>query len=257
MLRELTQDELAGALDAVASEALDAAAPSGPPIDALKLAQALALTVAWDDRQSGRGRVVRLGQYAGPQSRGSILLRHDPRPERLQWAIAHEIGELFAARVFARLAIDPREAPSGSRENVANQLAGRLLLPADRFQEAGTACGWDLFALKQQFSTASHELIARRMLDLPYSIAITIFDNDRRTFRRGNLPGRLPPLLPLERAAWRTARETGQAVAEADHLCRVQAWPVHEPEWKREILRTEWSAAEDNQASEAWLQDAE
>jgi hypothetical protein len=31
-------------------------------------------------------------------------------------------------------------------------------------------------------------------------------------------------------------------------LCRVQAWPVHEPGWKREILRSEWHALDDEQA---------
>ncbi len=114
--------------------------------------------------------------------------------------MAHEIGELFADRVFDELGVDPREAPSGARETVANQLAGRLLLPREWFGEAGAECGWDLFELKERFATASHELIARRMLDFPPSIGITIFDNGRRTFRRGNLPNRMPPLVPLERS---------------------------------------------------------
>ena len=28
-------------------------------------------------------------------------------------------------------------------------------------------------------------------------------------------------------------------VVEVDHQARVQAWPVHEPDWKREIIRCE------------------
>jgi predicted transcriptional regulator len=242
MLPELTQDEYSLALDSVAGEAIAALGDGDLPIDALALARALGLTVAWDDRQQGRGRVVRLRELAGTQSRGSILLRPDPRPERLQWAVAHEIGEICAVAVFGRLGVDPREAPPAARENVANQLAGRLLLPRERFAEAGKCCGWDLLALKARFSTASHELIARRMLDFPTPIAVTIFDHGRRTFRRGNLSGRLPPLLPLEQSAWRTAHETGRQQNEADHRASVRAWPVHEPDWKREILRTEWHA---------------
>jgi hypothetical protein len=240
MLSELTHEELSLALDAVAGAAIESLENDVPPVDALALARALRLTVAWDERQSGRGRIVRLSEFAGTSSRGSILLRPDPRPERLQWAVAHEIGEVHANRVFEQLGVDPREAPAGARETVANQLAGRLLLPRAWFFAAGADCGWNLFELKQRFATASHELIARRMLDFPATIGITIFDNGRRTFRRGNLPTRMPPLVPLERVAWRHAHETGQPTVDADYLCRVQAWPIHEPDWKREILRTEW-----------------
>ena len=40
------------------------------------------------------------------------MLRHDPRVERVQWAAAHELGEVFAVYVFNRLGIDPREVQS-------------------------------------------------------------------------------------------------------------------------------------------------
>jgi predicted transcriptional regulator len=246
MLPELTYEEYAHVLDAVAAEALGALGAYRPPVDALALARSLQLEVAWDERQSGRGRVVRLREFGGPASRGSILLRPDPRPERLQWAIAHEIGELYAAQVFERLAVDPREAPLGSREAVANQLAGRLLLPYPWFAEHGAACGWDLCHLKARFQTASHELIARRMLDYSTPVVIAIFDHGKRTFRRGNLPGRLPALTPQEAAAWREAHESGAAVDRCDHHLRVRAWPIHEADWKREILRTEWHGTGDD-----------
>jgi hypothetical protein len=245
MLPELTQEELSEALDHVACDTLAGLGDFAPPVDALALAQALGWTVAWDERQEGRGRIVRLRQFEGVQAHGSILVRPDPRPERLQWAVAHEIGEATAIHVFERLGVDPREAPPGAREAIANQLAGRLLLPRDWFALAAAECGWDLVELKHRFTTASHELIARRMLDFALPIAVTIFDNARRTFRRGNLGRRLPPLLPLETTAWRTAHDEGGAAVEANHLCRVQAWPVHEPDWKREILRTEFHGGDD------------
>jgi hypothetical protein len=159
--------------------------------------------------------------------------------------VAHEIGELCACRVFARLSVDPREAPAAAREAVANQLASRILLPRDLFDRHGRSCGWDLFALKSRFPAASHELIARRMLDFWPSVIITIFDHGRQTFRRGNLPFRLPPLSATEQSAWRTAHEQSLVALEADFCRRVQAWPVHEPDWKREILRAEWLAGDE------------
>ena len=128
-------------LDAVAAELLALLPESERPIDALHLARALGLAVAWDERQFGRGRIARLAGHAGRRTQGSILLRPEPRRERLQWAIAHEVGELCADRVFERLSVDPREAPPAAREAVANRLASRLLLPRDSFARDGRETG--------------------------------------------------------------------------------------------------------------------
>ncbi len=123
---------------------------------------------------------------------------------------------------------------------VANQLASRILLPHDTFAIDGPGCDWDLVELKSRYATASHELIARRMLDFSPPVIITVFDHGRRTMRRSNLSFRTPPLGEMEHAAWRACHDQGQTISEADYTCRVRAWPVHEPQWKREILRTEW-----------------
>ncbi len=245
MVPELTQYEFSKTLDGVAAEVIATLERAEPPVDALKLARGMGLSVAWDPMQTGRGRIVRLRGYTHQADQASILVRPDERRERLQWAVAHEIGEVCAVQVFDRLGVDPREAPIGSREMVANQLAGRLLLPREWFLDAATSCGWDLFALKSRFTTASHELIARRMLDCAPPVSITIFDHGRCTFRQGNTSGRRRPLVRRESDAWREAHEIAQPVVQSDSLCRVQAWPVHEPDWKREILRTLWHADED------------
>ena len=242
MLPELTQDEFSAALDSVAADLLAQSPTTAPPVDALALARRLGLAVAWDERQAGRGRTARLVGRPGAANQGSILLRPDPRRERLQWAIAHEIGEWCAHQVFESLSVDPREAPPAARESVANLLASRILLPRGEFGCDARDCNWDLLELKQRYATASHELIARRMLDFTPAIIITVFDQGRRTFRRGNLPFRAPPLGHLEHAVWQTCHEQAEAVADADSGLAVQAWPVHEPGWQREILRTEWLA---------------
>lgn len=247
MLPELTQEEFSLALDAVAAAVLDAAQATAPPVDAIELARALRLSVAWDDRQSGRGRTVRIGDFRGGRPRGSILLRPEPRRERLHWAIAHEIGETCAVQVFDRLGVDPREAPSGARETVANQLAGRLLLPRAWFARDAREHDWDVLRLKQRYATASHELIARRMLDFPPRIAITVFDHGRLTLRQGNLSCRPGALVPAEISGWREAHQESRSVVVEDLSCRVQVWPIHEPDWKREILRTWWHTAEQDE----------
>ena len=168
-----------------------------------------------------------------------MLLRPEPRCERLQWALAHEIGEHVACRVFAALGMDPRETGPEARERIANQLAGRLLLPGPWFAADGPACAWDLFRLKARYGTASHELIARRMLELPPPVIVTIFDHEQIYFRRSNVAGRIPPPSPAEMRCWRAAHQDGRPRRVRQEAQRVQGWPVHEDGWKREILRAE------------------
>ncbi len=239
MLAEIPREELSAVLDAVVGETLAAAGVDGPPVDAFVVARALGITVAADDRQRGRARYVRLGAHRPPDPRPAILLHDDPRPERRQWAVAHEIGEHTAHRVFAQLGVDPREAFPNARETAANRLAGRLLLPADWFAADGAACGWDLLELKSRYATASHELIARRMLECPPSVIISIFDHGELSFRQSNVSGRVPPPSPPEIECWRKVHTDARTGYAYEGTRTIQGWPIHEVGWKREILRAE------------------
>jgi hypothetical protein len=239
MLPEFAREELAAGLDAVAMEVLVEAGVDRPPVDAFQVARRLGITVAIDDRQQGRARYVRLrGRRAG-RPRATILLRPDPRWERQQWAVAHEIGEHAAHRMFALLGVDPRETVPNAREVVANHLAGRLLLPAAWFEADAADCDWDLIKLKSRYPTASHELIARRMLECRPPVIISVFDHGQRYFRRSNLPGRVPPPSSAEMECWQWVHNHGRPRQTYEGLRTIQAWPVHEEGWKREILRTE------------------
>ena len=166
-------------------------------------------------------------------------MRPEPRLERQQWAIAHEIGEHVAYHVFAQWGVDPRVAGPGARETVANNLAGRLLLPTAWFAADAAACDWDLMALKARYRTASHELIARRMLECSPPVIISIFDHRQISFRRSNLPGRAPPPSPAEMQCWRDVHRGNHPLRTRAGPGFVQGWPIHEEGWKREILRME------------------
>jgi Zn-dependent peptidase ImmA (M78 family) len=241
MLSEIPDDEFAAALDAVAAEVLWEAGVFEPPIDAASVAEGLGLVVARDYAMPYRGRFVRLAEQGGGQA--TIVVGAAERPEREHWAIAHEIGESVAYRVYERLGIPFREALPTSREQVANRLANCLLLPRRWFAADGRDFGWDLLALKERYETASHELIARRMLDMRPAVVVTICDLGRVHWRRSNMTARAPSLLPEEEAAWRECHETGlpaESPIDAESgLQYVRCWPVHEPGWKREILRSE------------------
>jgi len=249
MLSEIPAVELAAALDACAAEVLWEAGVDGPPVDAARVAERLGLVVARNDAMPVRGQFVRLAEPNGDGAgRGTIVVGPAERPERLQWAIAHEIGESVAHRVFASLGIAPYETTPTAREQVANHLAGCLLLPRRWFAADGPELDWDLLQLKARYATASHELIVRRMLEMRPTVVITLCDQGRIRWRRSNASVLPPQLLPAEIDAWRRAHHLALAVSTSldptiTGLESIQAWPVHEPDWKREILRSavaEW-----------------
>jgi hypothetical protein len=239
MLPEFPREQLAAGLDAAAMEILTAAGVDRPPVDAFAVARALGLTIALDDAQEGRARYVCLGGRQAARPRATILLKSDPRAERQQWAVAHEIGEHAAHRVFRCWGVEPRETVPGAREVVASHLAGRLLRPPAWFTAGAAECGGDLIALKARFVTASHELIARRMLECRPPVIISIFDQRQLSFRRSNLPGRVPPPSSPEIECWRKVHDRNRPHQTNDGLRTIQGWPVHEEGWQREILRVE------------------
>ena len=245
MLSEIPEDEVAAALDACAAEVLWEAGVTEPPVDAHAVAEGLNLVIARDYALPLRGRFVRLAEQNRDDGGGvgTIVVGEAERPEREQWAIAHEIGESIAYRVFERLGVSFQEALPTAREFVANRLASALLLPRRWFAADGREYEWDLFALKERYETASHELIARRMLEMRPAIVITVCDRGRVTWRRSNVSGRPPAMLAEEKAVWREAHQTGlpswDRLDAETGLESVHCWPVHEPDWKREILRSE------------------
>jgi len=237
MLSEIPDDEFAAALDACAAEVLWEAGVTEPPVDALAVAEGLGLVVARDFAMPHRGRFVRLAEQGRDGGQATIVVGQSERPEREQWSVAHEIGESVAYRVFERLGIPFREALPTARELVANRLASCLLLPRRWFAADGRELDWDLAALKDRYVTASHELIARRMLEMRPAVVITVCDLGRVHWRRSNVTARPPSLLPEEEAVWRESHDTGcaaEAVVDAEAgLEHVRCWAIHEPGWKR------------------------
>jgi Zn-dependent peptidase ImmA (M78 family) len=245
MLSEIPDDEFAAALDACAAEVLWEASVSEPPVDTLAVAERLHLVVAHDLAMPYRGRFVRLADRdnRGGGGQGTIVVGAAERPEREQWAVAHEIGESVAYRVFDRLGASFDESLPTAREQVANRLASALLLPRRWFAADGVDHDWNLLELKERYNTASHELIARRMLEMRPPIVITVCDQGRVHWRRSNMTSRLPEMLAEERDVWQIAHRAGLPASDTldgeTGLERVRCWPIHEAGWKREIVLSE------------------
>ncbi len=251
VLTEIPIQEYRATLDRCAEDLLWEAGVGVPSVDAFDLAERLGIVVTRDRGLAARARYARLRPRTGSrQSIETIAVADEDRPERRHFAVAHEIGEANVYRVFDALGVDPREASAGVRETLANALAGRLLVPSRWLIGLWRDSDGELPELKHRFATASHELIARRVLECVRSpLVVAIVDQGRPAWRRWNLSGAVPPRRRLEIDCLRHAHETGQSAwgegrdealsGIGPPIVRVRAWPIHEPGWRREIVITE------------------
>lgn len=219
------------AIDRVVVDLLESAGVAEPPVDAIRLAATLNVTVAIVRDQPERGRMKRL---AGSPS---IFLRPEERPERLQWAAAHELGEAVAFRICREAGVAADDLPPGGREELANEFAGRLLIPQS-WLERVCCSELALPQLKYRFTTASHELIAFRLLALGIPTVVTMCDQGRVSRRLGNRGITPPPLLPAELECLTVMRQTREPCHREIDGVAIQGWPVYEGDWRREFLRT-------------------
>jgi Zn-dependent peptidase ImmA (M78 family) len=235
---DMPREDVTAAIDKMVEELLDAAKIAQPPVDTIALAQRhLGMVVVLDQRQPQRGRAQRtLGKK-------QIYLRPEPREERHQWTVAHEIGEHLKSELLQRLGIEPSEARAMVGESLANLFAYRLLVPTCWFAEDAKALEYDLLALKKRYATSSHEVLAWRFLDLPEPCIVTIIDNERIHRRRSNAWPTKRALLPAEEQCWKNVTQHGKAQVVRDDEWTVAGWPVHQLDWKREILRSVTSLA--------------
>ena len=237
MLDDMQREDVVAVIDRMVEDLLDAARIDTPPVDAIALAQThLGMVVCLDKRQAQRGRAQRSG--GKPQ----IYLRPEPTEERHQWTVAHEIGEHLKSELLERLGIEPSQTKAMTGESLANLFAYHLLVPSRWFVADAKAVDGNLLKLKKRYKTSSHEVIALRFLDLPEPCVVTVIDNDHVSRRRSNGPRITRELLPAEKKCQQFVTSRGRAkIVRADGIT-VQGWPVHTPDWKREILRSFFDA---------------
>ena len=216
--------DIAALVEQEARALLERMGVHAPPVDAYLIANKLGLTVQIDPHLKTRG-------YSRTRwDLGTIIVgsKNPNKSERKQFTIAHEIGEVsLKGRV-----------EEAHLEEASNLMAINLLLPGEWFKRDAEVSGFDLPRLKKTYFTASHELIAFRMLEFRPMI-VTIFDNGSLYKRKSSYPFTVRPSYPLESQCLRDVTLRGEKVSLKDEETNVVGWPVFREDWKRVILRTE------------------
>jgi hypothetical protein len=194
-----------------------------PPVEPKKIADALGLVYDETELEGRRGQSYRRF------GRQHVEIHRKDRPERKNFALAHEIMELELKKVLE----DPRES-----HRWANLGASFLLMPTPWVRDHCLRTGFDLVKLRKVFTTASWEVIALRTLNFSESI-ITIVDDDRVTRRKSSYPFYVSKKLSdEEKHVVLDVLQTKKVQKQHFPSCEVTAYPVFEKERKRVILRT-------------------
>lgn len=146
-----------------------------------------------------------------------IVYNPRERPTRQAGTIAHELGH-FALRRYGE----------DDDEQAATRVGAALLVPRRPLDAALRRLGWDLPELRGTFSHASHELIARRVLELREGGLIVRDSRRERLITSGFLRDHDERDL---RAAARAASESGHSAQIGD----ARAWAVVEPGFSRAL----------------------
>jgi hypothetical protein len=215
-------DEREAIIEQTVARLLAAARVERPPVDPEQIARALKINVLDRDLPMRRGQSYR---YCGMKF---VDIGRTGRAERRNFTLAHEIMELELPETIT-------DKPM--RHEIAVRGAAALLCPTPFFQEACAGDSFDLFDLKEAFSTASHEVIALRSLDFAPAI-VTVFDNGRLVNRQTSYPFGSQPVSPQERRLMRRVMRSGRVERDAWDAGSAAGYPVFEKDFRRVILRT-------------------
>jgi predicted transcriptional regulator len=233
---DFSQEELVEAIDRLVTGLLERAGATGPPVNALVIAEHhLGIPVEWvepaDEDESGRRR---------PRARptgGGIALTTDMTDEQQQRSAADGIAKLLLPDIYKKLGVVQGSESKQFAAHVRGLVTARILVPTRMLRAAMRDCKYDVPALHKAFSTASMEAVANRLLDLDEPCVIAVVDDGVVASRRGNRSAETRKLTLAE-------QECVERVMELDlpHRARVGewtawGWPVPNRPFRRIILR--------------------
>lgn len=232
---DFSQEDVYEACDRLIAGLLERAGVAGPPVDALKIAEehlGIPVEMAEEDDEEGHGRPRQRRTGAGVSL--NPRMTEDQRQSVAAAAIARDLLPDLLRKLGVMPGSESKQAAAGFR----GLLASRLLVPARFLRAAVRSCGFDLMALKSVLSTASHEAIALRLLDLEEPCVIAIVDDGVVATRRSNsVPADKKLLAEEEKCVNQvTARDLPHKVR--GNGWTVHGWPIPDRPFRRVVLRS-------------------
>ena len=211
-------------VEKLARRLLSVSGITSPPVDPMVIAKACRIACTESEIEGRRGQNLVIRGFR------LIDIQKDDRWERKCFTIAHELLEMeLPENIRSR-----RE-----RHEIAMVGAPLLLMPTEWFHAACHETDFDVFELKNVFSTASHEAVALRTLVFSPAV-VTVIDDGKVTNRRSSVEWFSERnLMPIEEDVLDEIYSSGKRVRRDFDKGIVTGYPLFEEEIKRVILRTE------------------
>jgi predicted transcriptional regulator len=230
---DFSQDELFDAIDRLVARLLERVGCHSPPVDALHIAEehlGIPVEVVHPAERASLGRRPR-------RHTAGIVLTPGMTPEQEQAAAAAGIAQALLPDLLRRLGVVSGSEPKAGLGQLRGLLATRLLIPTPMLRVAASRCKYDVLALRDQFTTATPEAVALRLLDLEEPCVVAIVDDGVVVTRRGNRTSETKKLTAAE-------QECLERVMALDlpHRARVgqwtaYGWPVPGRAFRRILVR--------------------
>jgi len=236
---EINPEDLFDNIDQQVGKLLLEAGFEEPPVDALGIVQKVfqyQVREADEDDESAATFPPRSRRPI--RSRRELILRLDQSPETQHLLAARACARELLPALLERLGIVPGTEQKSTMNSLINLIVPRLLLPSRCFSRDAGKSGYDLWALKERYSTVGYELIALRMLDVDDEPAvISIIDDGVVAVRRGNQSNPGKKLTEAESRCCERVQDQGQPEIVRYREWTVQGWPIPDGPFNRIILR--------------------
>jgi hypothetical protein len=232
VVEELSRDDVVQCVDRAVEELLTQARVKAPPVDAIALTRHVGLPTAEKPRQGHAPRANR-----SPPTTDTTPCAATSEEQR-QWEAAQAIGKHLQPQLLQQLGFVSGEKKPPMGESLSGLFARHLLLPSAWFSADAASFDFELFQLKERYRSATHEMIAFRLLDLPEPCIITLVVDDKVHRRRSNAWPVKKRLEPAEAECLRAVTRDGQPHTLRAGGWTVWGWPLWHGGCNREVLRS-------------------
>lgn len=237
-MSDFTAEDLFDAIDRAVNELLARHGFEEPPVHALHLAQeAFDLTVREADDEDDHPTPGRFGPRAPRLRRREIVLRPDQSEESRHAVCARACAKEMLPGILTRLGVTPGTENRSAQASLVGLVLPRLLLPTRWFGKDARRAGYDLWELKDRYTTAGYELLALRTLDLDEPCVVAVVDDGEVSTRRGNRAPAGKTLTPAERKCLELIGAHGEPQTARRDGWTAKGWPVPNGPFNRIILR--------------------
>jgi predicted transcriptional regulator len=239
-MSDFNQDELFETIDRAVQNLFKAHRVEQAPVDAVELVQAEYGYIVRELDPEEEAELTARGQPMKPAKRRSreIVFNSSHGVESRNILSARAIARELIPNILKRLGVSEGTENRSATTQLVGLITPRILLPTRWFEREAPRQGYDLWKLKEVFSSATYEMITARLLDLEEPCIMVIVDDGEVAARKSNRTSAPKKLTDTEKKCLDKVGELGEPQTVRSESWTVRGWPIPTGPFNRIILRS-------------------